>query len=480
MLFADLEYWIFLGVCLSLYLFVPARGRAGFLLLASYFFYLQRNAEHGLLLAISTVLDYSLALGMGRVKDQGRRKLLLLGSIFGNLGLLAAFKYRVVFSTLAGWLGFAPVGEVTGIESVILPLGISFYTFQTLGYSIDVFRKRIAPCRNFIDYALYVSFFPQLIAGPIERANHLIPQLQSLGGLTKENASAGGRLCLWGLLKKLVIADHMREPLMHSFRDPAAQDSLYLVMTAVGLAVYLYLDFSAYTDMARGTARIFGVTLVLNFNRPFTATGIGDFTRRWHMSLVSWIRDYVHWPLTRGGATGHVALWKANIVILTVFGVWHGAKWNYVVWCVAWGIMISIDGSLRLRALHKRRERGELGRRFRRRSRVRAVAGCLLTGILWSVLVLGLFAGSLTEALAFLSQVADLRPPSRETLQLLAWTLPGLVGLWLAHAAGSVFDLDRVWIRLNTLSRATLVLGSLVALAFLRVKEPLDFVYFRF
>jgi hypothetical protein len=142
--------------------------------------------------------------------------------------------------------------------------------------------------------------------------------------------------------------------------------------------------------------------------------------------------------------------------------------------------MISIDGSLRLRALHKRRERGELGRRFRRRSRVRAVAGCLLTGILWSVLVLGLFAGSLTEALAFLSQVADLRPPSRETLQLLAWTLPGLVGLWLAHAAGSVFDLDRVWIRLNTLSRATLVLGSLVALAFLRVKEPLDFVYFRF
>ena len=130
----------------------------------------------------------------------------------------------------------------------------------------------------------------------------------------------------------------------------------------------------------------------------------------------------MHWPLTRGGATGHVALWKANIVILTVFGVWHGAKWNYVVWCVAWGIMISIDGSLRLRALHKRRERGELGRRFRRRSRVRAVAGCLLTGILWSFLVLGLFAGSLTEAMAFLAQIADLRPPSAKTLQLLVWT----------------------------------------------------------
>ena len=286
MSFAEWEYLPFLLVVLGAFQFVPRRARALFLLAASYAFYAWWSALHCLLLLASTAVDYGVGLALHATQNRRRRKLLLLLSIAVNLALLAVFKYGGFAAENLNRLLDVTGGGPIPWRELVLPLGISFYTFQTLSYSIDVYRRTIEPCRNPIDYALYVSFFPQLVAGPIERAGHLIPQLRRLELLSPGNFSLGARRILWGLLKKTVVSDRLIAFAMPVVRDPGAHDPVTLYTAATTMVAVLYLDFSAYTDIARGSARLFGVELVPNFDRPFLRRESSEFWTRWHLSLI--------------------------------------------------------------------------------------------------------------------------------------------------------------------------------------------------
>lgn len=476
MSFARIEYLPFLGLVLLLWPFVPAQRRALALLVASYTFYLWFRPWNAVWLLASTFVDFFIGRWLGATEDARRRKLLLWVSVALNLGLLGTFKY-------AGWLaqslqsiGLAVPGAAE-LQGLVLPLGISFYTFQTLSYTLDIYRGRQAPCRHPVDYALYVSFFPQLVAGPIERASHLLPQLRRLAPLTAANLSAGGSLILWGLLKKTVIGDRLMGAVWPVFREPLELDALSAFVSASAMLTVLYLDFSAYTDLARGSARLFGVGLVRNFDHPFVATSIQEWTRRWHMSLQTWIVDYVHVPLARGIPT-HAKIWRSNLVVMALFGIWHGARWTFLFWGLAHGVLISIDHSWRLLRMRGGRRRAQ---RTERHSALRdGVSWCLTLFVSVQFIVL-FFSPTLHFALDFLlAQFSPTLPASPER-----WEWCGAVGLALVllltvHGATARWRPEDHWPQIPRPMRA-LILAAGIALAALgRVTYARPFIYFDF
>jgi D-alanyl-lipoteichoic acid acyltransferase DltB (MBOAT superfamily) len=282
-----------------------------------------------ILIATSTVVDYGSALAMERWPERRRRFLVL--SLVSNLGMLGFFKYYDFFvENVAVILRQLGLPSFESTLDIFLPVGISFYTFQTLSYTIDVYRGRIRARRSFLDVAVFVAFFPQLVAGPIERAAHFLPQIENGRRFDAARARAGVLLIVWGFFKKLVIADNVAVIVNKVFSLPDA--GFWLLWTGVlGFCVQIFADFSAYTDIARGTARLFGFELLLNFNHPYASQNPTDFWRRWHMSLSTWIRDYVYIPL--GGARVPRGHESANLLIaFFLCGLWHGASWNFVLW----------------------------------------------------------------------------------------------------------------------------------------------------
>lgn len=472
MSFANAEFLPFLLLAVCLFTFVPRRGRTLFLLLASYAFYLQHHPLHGLLLLGSTLLDYSVGRALGRITAPGRRKALLGLSLFGNLGALAFFKYGgFVVENVNRLL------ERGGVEAVdwpelILPLGISFYTFQTIAYTIDVYRGRIEPCRSLATFALYVSFFPQLVAGPIERAGHLIPQLQEARVISLPNLESGGRLILWGLLKKLVLADQLLRHTRLVFLDPGANGTISLLLAAIAMNVVLYLDFSAYTDIARGSARLFGIRLVDNFRRPFLSRSMNEFASRWHISLFTWIADYIYSPLARGRPT-HWRLWRNNVATMGLFGLWHGASWTFIIWGVAGGAAISLQHSIRLfRARRGHRAPPERG-------------WCLLDVVPWlatiiftSTFIVFFFSPDLVFAREYFRNLLSFSGGLGGTWAL--WTTLALAVGLLVHASGALLDLLALWRRIGWPGRTVLWLAVIAALLWLRTPRPEEFIYFRF
>ncbi len=471
MSFASSAYLPFLGVVLALFLFVPARARPLFLLVASYSFYAQRHPLHGLLLAGSTALDYLVALGLGRAQAPGRRRALLALSLCGNLGALFVFKYGgFAAEGLNALLRPAGLGAVHW-PALVLPLGISFYTFQTLAYTIDVYRRRIEPCRDPVELALYVSFFPQLVAGPIERAGRLLPQLRRTRPPDAALFSAGGRLLLWGCFKKLVLADNLRLHVEPVFGRPEAHGSLTLLLAAVAMNAMLFLDFSSYTDIARGSARLFGVELVENFRRPFLARSMNEFLARWHMSLTSWIADYVYSPLS-AGPPSHARVWRNNLLTMALFGLWHGASWTFLVWGLGVGVAISLQHSWRL---HRMRQ----GRRPARPGwGPRDWLACLATTLYASAFIVLFFSPTIGFTGRYLGRLVSCAGGSLGAWELgtLAFLLAGLATQALAEHT----DLERLWRRIGPAGRAAWVLGLLLLLVLLRNPEPEDFIYFRF
>jgi D-alanyl-lipoteichoic acid acyltransferase DltB (MBOAT superfamily) len=265
----------------------------------------------------------------------------LIGSIVVNLSILGFFKYFGFFAesfvSFVGVFGLEP--GVTTLN-VILPIGISFYTFQTLGYSIDVYRRKTKAEKNLADFALYVAFFPQLIAGPIERAGRLIPRIKSNRTVTASDFNAGAFLILWGFFKKVVVADQLAQAVDRTYATSATPGATSIVVAAIMFAFQIYCDFSGYTDIARGIARLLGFDLMLNFRLPYFSVSPSDFWRRWHISLSTWIRDYVYVPL--GGNRGSRKRVLANLMIaMSLAGLWHGAAWNYVIWGIYHGILLS-------------------------------------------------------------------------------------------------------------------------------------------
>lgn len=332
MLFNSAEFLVFFAVVASGYFVLPHRARWVWLLAASYFFYGSWRVEYLGLILISTAVDYGVGLGFDRTRNPGARRGLLALSLAVNLGLLFTFKYFNFFvSSLESVLDAAGMEYLVPHLSVLLPVGISFYTFQTLSYTLDVYRGRIPVERHAGRFALFVAFFPQLVAGPIERARRLLPQLARRHDFEYARARSGLMLMLWGLFKKMVIADRLGVVVDFVYGAPERCPGPLLALGTVFFAFQIYCDFSGYTDIARGCARVLGIELMKNFDRPYVARSIADFWRRWHVSLTSWFRDYVYVPL--GGNRSGRRRWIINVIaVFLISGLWHGANWTFIIW----------------------------------------------------------------------------------------------------------------------------------------------------
>ncbi|MCZ4318531.1 MBOAT family protein [Aequorivita viscosa] len=335
MYFNSITFAIFFIIVFFVYWFVLKR-KIGlqniFILIASYVFYGWWDWRFLSLIAFSTLVDFFLALKITKIQNRGRRKLFLAFSLLINLGLLAIFKYYNFFieNWIDAWASFG-INMSKHTMNIILPVGISFYTFQTLSYTIDVYRNKMKPTKNLVDFAAYVAFFPQLVAGPIERASHLLPQFQKERKFNYSYAQSGIHLIIWGLFQKVVIADSCAIYVNDIFENYEQYNGLTLAIGAIYFAFQIYGDFAGYSNIAIGTARLLGFNLMRNFNYPYFARDIAEFWRRWHISLSTWFRDYLYIPL--GGSRGSVAMKVRNVfIIFIVSGFWHGANWTFLVW----------------------------------------------------------------------------------------------------------------------------------------------------
>lgn len=335
MLFNSIDFAIFLPIVFILYWFVTKNNLRlqNFLIVgASYLFYGWWDWRFLSLILFSTLVDYSIGLGLLKQENQTKRKILLWTNILVNLGFLGFFKYYNFFldNFITAFSFFGTEIKANSLN-IILPVGISFYTFQTLSYSIDVYKRKLEPTKDFIAFSAFVSFFPQLVAGPIERATHLLPQFYKKRTFDYSKAVDGMRQILWGLFKKIVIADNCAEYANLIFNNSADYSGSTLALGALFFTFQIYGDFSGYSDIAIGTSRLFGFDLMRNFNFPYFSRDIAEFWRRWHISLSTWFRDYLYIPL--GGSRGGTWMKVRNtFIIFIVSGFWHGANWTFIVW----------------------------------------------------------------------------------------------------------------------------------------------------
>jgi alginate O-acetyltransferase complex protein AlgI len=342
-LFNSFAFLIFAPLAFLGHRLLNGSARRVWLVFASFVFYGWANPWYVLLLVASTLLDFQIGKAIGASTDPVRRKRLLMASLIGNLGFLAVFKYSGFFArAFNDLIGAAGAGFEIPVPQILLPVGISFYTFQTLSYTIDVYRRQIPVERDFTTFALYVAYFPQLVAGPIERAGNLLPQLGAERRLPdRDDALTGITRILWGLLKKVVFADWLAVYVNDVFGRVDAAHPLELLLAINAFAFQIYLDFSAYSDIAIGLARLFGVRLMENFRWPYLARNIGEFWRRWHISLSTWLRDYLYIPL--GGSRAGAARTLRNfLIVMFLGGLWHGAEYTFVLWGLWIGVALVV------------------------------------------------------------------------------------------------------------------------------------------
>lgn len=343
MFFNSLHFALFLPIVFILYFMCPPRKRWILLLAASYYFYMCWKPEYIVLILISTVIDYFAAIKIAATEDHAARKRYLAVSMTANLGLLFAFKYFNFFNESAR-MAFAHFNLAYQIPylNVLLPAGISFYTFQTMSYVIDVYRGKQKPEHHFGIFALFVTFFPQLVAGPIERSGNLLSQFYIKQTLNCHRTIEGLKLIVWGLFKKVIIADRIGVMVAVIYNDPKQFSGVEFILAATLFAYQVYCDFSAYSDIATGSAQIFGIKLMTNFRRPFHATSLGELWQRWHISLSTWFRDYLYIPL--GGS--RLGKWRTYLNVFAIFfvsGLWHGAAWTYVIWGSIHGLFMALE-----------------------------------------------------------------------------------------------------------------------------------------
>ncbi|NER16163.1 MBOAT family O-acyltransferase [Spongiivirga citrea] len=361
MLFNSLDFIFFFPIAVVVYYLFPHKHRWAWLLGCSYYFYMQWDVTLVFLLIASTLIDYALGIKMHRTAHKQRRKWYLMLSVLANVGMLFFFKYLGFFSEsvsqIMAYFGQVDTNTVTASTSaygnILLPVGISFYTFQTLSYSIDIYRGKIEPEHHLGKYALYVAFFPQLVAGPIERASRLLPQFHKKIEIDIEAIRKGIILMSWGFFLKMVVADRLGVYVDYAHGNPAGTPGIPLFLAMYFFGFQIYYDFSAYSIIAVGAAKVLGFDLMNNFNRPFFSTSAAQFWQRWHRSLMHWLRDYLYRPLVRDFKL------KAFLAVFVVFfinGLWHGANWTFVVWGVLCGLFLLFEqgtNKLRNRILDK-------------------------------------------------------------------------------------------------------------------------------
>jgi alginate O-acetyltransferase complex protein AlgI len=468
MLFNSLQYAIFLPVTWLLFRLTPARWRVELLLVASYVFYASWSPPLATLMFILAVANYLFGLAIGRATRH--KRLVLWGCVAADLGVLGFFKYWNFLADNA-WL---VLRSATGVErespllDVVLPLGISFFTFEFIHYLVDISRGHV-PVHNFSKFHVFVAFFPTQIAGPIKRFQQFVPALMGLDRFDPELARDGLRLIAIGLAKKVLIADKLAPIADAGFAAGAAGaiGSGEAWTATLAFSLQIYFDFSAYTDIARGSAQLFGLRIPINFDAPYLATGVADFWRRWHISLSTWLRDYVFIPL--GGSRHGLPRTVRNLLITMVLGgLWHGAAWHFVVWGLYWGVALAID---------------RLVRPFlpARRSPATAVTGWIITQL---VVLLGwvLFrAESLADAASILRAMLTYQPASDA---LAANATLYVVTVATLLLLGSIVVRWRSWPALPAPLRPVVVGAALaLAVAYAAVAEPPTeqrFIYFQF
>ena len=347
MLFNSWQFGIFLPIVFGLYWLLPHKFRWTLLFIASYYFYMSWNVKYVVLILFTTVISYFAALLLDKFHGRERvKKLILWLTLVACLGVLFVFKYfnffMENFSFMAGKIGIQ-LHPVT--LRLLLPVGISFYTFQTLAYVIDVYRGSIEPERHFGIYATFISFFPQLVAGPIERTRNLLPQIKDEHIFNYDQATYGLKLMAWGFFKKLCIADNFAVYVDKVFNDIYSFHGFSLILATFLFTIQIYCDFSGYSDIARGTAKLFGIELMENFKSPYFSASIHEFWSRWHISLSTWFRDYVYIPL--GGNRVSAFRHKLNLLLtFIVSGLWHGANWTFIIWGAVHGLAQVIENTL--------------------------------------------------------------------------------------------------------------------------------------
>ncbi len=481
MLFNSFQYALFLPLCVVVTFLLPHRYRWLLLLAASYYFYMCWRPAFAALMAVSTLVDYAAAIWIARHCTRGWRWVGLGASLLTNLGLLFFYKYTVFFNdslaqldprwNLLGQLG--PVRDY--LLQVGVPLGLSFYTFQTLSYTLDVFFGKAQPQRHLGYFALYVSFFPQLVAGPIERYDNLMPQLRAERRFDPELAASGLRLILWGLLKKVVVADNLARLVEPVYGDPSQFTGPTLLVATYCFAFQIYCDFSGYSDIAIGSARLLGVKLMTNFRTPYFAQSLGEFWSRWHISLSTWIRDYLYFPLG-GNRRGRLRTLLNLLVVFLLSGLWHGANWTFVIWGAVHGVMLCLERAagwlIAVRAWTLPRWwRGPLG------------AGLRILVIFHVVLLSWVFfrAGSLADALLVIERIATdwsgWNPPDARGLRRGVLLILALVGLEVFHGSPLGARWPQGWRRPL---RWVAYYAAMLAFISLGVFDHQEFIYFQF
>jgi alginate O-acetyltransferase complex protein AlgI len=353
MSFISAEFVTFCIVFFPLFFLSRGRVRKVLVLGASYVFYASWSPPFTLLLLASTLVDYGVGRALGRFESARPRRLLLLLSLGVNLGILAFFKYANFFvDSTQSVLGAFGVDVPDRVLDIVLPVGISFYTFQTLSYTIDVYRRRLEPTRSLLDFAIYVAFFPQLVAGPIERATALLPQIARLGGRLRVDPTGVGLIAL-GLFKKVILADRFAVLVEATYSDPRSAWAPALWIGTYAFAIQIYADFSGYSDIAIGLGRLLGIELMTNFRAPYAATGPSDFWGRWHISLSGWLRDYLYVPLG-GNRRGRGRTGRNLLLTMLLGGLWHGAAWHFVAWGAFHGALLVLARPFRGLSLQPR------------------------------------------------------------------------------------------------------------------------------
>ena len=459
----------------ALYVVLPHRWQNRMLLIASYIFYGAWDWRFLSLILISTIIDYCVGLSLEKEKNDGVRFRYLMVSVCMNLGLLGVFKY---FNFFAG--SFAELTSHFGISmswtnlNIVLPVGISFYTFQTMSYTIDIYLKKLKPTRHFFDFALFVAFFPQLVAGPIERASNLLPRILKPRTITLDQTTRGAYLILFGIFKKVVIADGLSSGVDVIYGATGNVTGWDIIIATWLFAAQIYCDFSAYSDVARGLAKLLGLDLMINFNLPYFATNVTDFWRRWHISLSTWLRDYLYIPLGGNRAGSEAKTYRNLLATMILGGLWHGAAWNFVLWGIYQGVLLSIH------------------RVFGGKKRLDDKADSALSKILWLIKVIVYFqvtcygwllfrAGSFSQIVEYTKKIflelGDFtisvpRPPLA--------TLVGVLLLVLVDSFQFATGDDKFYRRWPAPLRGAFYAALFFTLAMGMCNEPSQFIYFQF
>lgn len=402
MLFNSINFLFFFPVVVFIYFIVPKKLRYIWLLLASYYFYMSWNPKYALLIFISTLITWLSGLLIEKSNKSVLKKLVVAISLIINLGILGIFKYaNFILENISNFFSSLGFGIVETRLDLLLPVGISFYTFQALGYTLDVYKNKIQAERNVLKYALFVSFFPQLVAGPIERSDHLLNQVQNVSTLKLgqyDRIRDGLILMFWGLFQKMVIADRASILVNNVYNNYTNYGCVEIVIATILFAFQIYCDFGGYTNIARGAAQVMGFELIQNFRQPYLALNIKDFWRRWHISLTSWFTDYLYIPLG-GSRKGNLRKYFNILTVFTISGLWHGASWNYI----AWGLLHAIYQILGdIRAKLNRTVHSCRGGQFTFSERLGKI---LITFILVDIAWVFFAANGLKNALGILVQV---------------------------------------------------------------------------